>query len=90
MDFGCGQGGEAGASPQRAVSAEPTQLTDKRRAAQRVFEQKAVWLCCSSVTRRWQPCSFVAPRHPAFCSKTAPLRIFRQALTRLPARCSAI
>src|ERR1051325_5304174 len=32
-DFGCGQGGEAGASPQRAVTAEPTQAADKRSTA---------------------------------------------------------
>jgi len=36
-DFGCGQGGEVGASPQRAVTTEPTQATDKRPAARRVF-----------------------------------------------------
>ena len=84
-DFGCGQGGEVraglaiGASPQRAVSVEPTPPTGTRPAARRVFEPRAVWLRCSSVTGRWQPCSFVAPRHPALCSKTAPLGIFRQA-----------
>src|SRR6185503_13626686 len=43
-DFGCGQGAEAGASPQRAVTAEPTQAADKRPAAQRVFAEKAGWL----------------------------------------------
>src|SRR5882672_8868399 len=32
-DFGGGQGGEVGASPQRAVTAEPTQATGKRSAA---------------------------------------------------------
>src|SRR5258706_5950790 len=53
-DFDGGQGGEgasarAPASPQRAVRAEPTQATDKRPAAQRVFAEKAGWLRCSSV-----------------------------------------
>src|SRR5262249_39678959 len=51
-DFGGGQGGEAGASPQRAVTVEPTQATAKRSAARRVFAQKARWLRCSSVTGR--------------------------------------
>src|SRR5688500_8772637 len=32
-DFGCGQGGEDRASPQRAVRSEPTQAADKRPAA---------------------------------------------------------
>ena len=48
-DFGCGQGGEDRASPQRAVRAEPTQAADKRPAARRVFAEKAAWLRCSSV-----------------------------------------
>jgi len=36
-DFACGQGGEVGASPQRAVTTEPTPATGKRPAARRVF-----------------------------------------------------
>src|SRR5205809_5237209 len=70
-DFGCGQGGEGGASPQRAVTTEPTQATDKRPAARRVFGEKAAWLRCSSVTDRWRVLasaartSLVAPRHAA-------------------------
>src|SRR6185295_18863513 len=48
-DFGFGQGGEGGASPQRAVTTESTPAKDKRPAARRVFAQKAVWLRCSSV-----------------------------------------
>src|SRR5215469_15856817 len=48
-DLGRGQGGEAGASPEWAVTAEPTQATGKRPAARRVFVEKAVWLRCSSV-----------------------------------------
>src|SRR6185503_4778885 len=78
-DFGWGQGGEAGASPQRAVTAKPTQSTGKRTAARRVFAEKAVWLRCSSVEDTPGIFSFVAPRHPAFSPKTASSRIFRQA-----------
>ena len=48
-DFGFGQGGEGGASPQRAVTTEPTPAKDKRPTARRVFAQKTVWLRCSSV-----------------------------------------
>jgi hypothetical protein len=35
------------------------------------FQQKAVWLCCSSVEDPSGVFSFVAPRHLAFCWKTA-------------------
>jgi hypothetical protein len=42
-DFGCGQGGEVRASPQRAVRAEPTMATSKRPAARRVFADKPAW-----------------------------------------------
>lgn len=79
-DYGRGLGGKAGASPQRAVTAEPTRVTGKRPAARRVFAPSTVWFRCSSVTGHWQPCSFVAPRHPVLRAKTAPLGIFRQAL----------
>jgi len=48
-DFGFGQGGESRASPQWAVTTEPTQPKVKRPAARRVFVQPADWLCCSSV-----------------------------------------
>src|SRR6266540_7570408 len=51
-DFGCSQGGEVGASPQRAVTVEPTLAAGKRPAARRVFVEKAGWLRCSSVTAR--------------------------------------
>ncbi len=81
-DFGCGQGGEAGASPQRAVTAESTQAADKRPAARRVFGEKADWLRCSSVADRWRISSLVAPRHPAFSAKTGPHGILKQALSR--------
>src|SRR5713226_7009657 len=60
-DFGCGQGGEVEASPQRAVTTEPTPATDKRPAARRVFAEKAVWLRCSSVEDPPGIFSFVAP-----------------------------
>src|SRR6266571_8942922 len=83
-DFGRGQGGEFRASPQRAVRNEPTLATVKRPAARRVFAEKAAWLRCSSVTDRWRVCSLVAPRHPAFCPKTGPLRILKQALIPFP------
>src|SRR5713101_9721774 len=80
-DFARGQGAVAARSaPQRAVRNEPTPATGKRPAARRVFGQKAAWLRCSSVTDRWRVCSLVAPRHPAFCPKTGPLRILKQAL----------
>src|SRR5258708_28011409 len=81
-DFGRGEGGEFRASPQRAVRSEPTPATGKRPAARRVFGQKAVWLRCSSVTDPSRVCSLVAPRHPAFCPKTGPLRILKRALRR--------
>ena len=68
-NFGCGQGGEAGASPKRAVRAEPTQATAKRTAARRVFAEKAAWLRCSSVTDPFWVCSLVAPRHLPFPRK---------------------
>src|SRR6266700_4080915 len=80
-DFGCGQGGEFRASPQRAVRNEPTPATDKRPAARRVFAEKAVWLRCSSVEDPPGIFSFVAPRHPAFSPKTAPLVVSKQALS---------
>src|SRR6266446_8719348 len=79
-DFGCGQGGEFRASPQRAVRNEPTPATDKRPAARRVFGEKAVWLRGSSVEDPPGIFSFVAPRHPAFSPKTSPLVVSKQAL----------
>src|SRR5438552_2019519 len=59
----------------------------ERRAARRVFAEKAVWLSparecfrgCSVVAAR--SASFVAPRHPAFSPKTAPLVVSKQALS---------
>src|SRR5215204_5290754 len=79
-DFGCGQGGEVRASPQRAVRTEPTPARDKRPAARRVFVPQAGSLRCSSVEDPPGIFSFVAPRHPACGPKTAPFLVFRQAL----------
>ena len=78
--FGSGQGGEAGASPQRAVTVEPTLDRGKRPTARRVFGEKAVWLRCSSVEDPQGIFSFIAPRHTAFSTKTAPLVVFKPAL----------
>ena len=63
-DIGGGQGGEVGASPQRAATAEPTQATGKRPAARRVLAETARWLRCSSVT---DPCGYAPSSrvHPA-------------------------
>ncbi len=80
-DFVRGRGGETGASPQRAVTVEPTKASRKRPVARRVFAEKALWLRCSSVTDRWRVCSLVAPRHRAFSAKTGPPTLFfRQSL----------
>ena len=79
-DFGGGQGGEAGASPKRAATAEPTPATGKRPVARRVFEERARWLRCSSVTGPPGTCFLVAPRHRALSSKTGPLGVLKQAL----------
>ncbi len=78
-DFGWGRGEVGGASPQRTPA--PTKPQVKRPAALRVFAAQAVWLRCSSVKDPRGVFSFVAPRHPACPTKTAPLRILRKALT---------
>src|SRR5436190_251470 len=83
-DFGGGQGGEAGASPQRAVTAEPTPANAKRSAARRVFAEKARWLRCCAITGPAWPCSLDTPRQRAFSATTGPHGIFRQALTQIP------
>src|SRR5438445_451219 len=59
-DFGCGQGGEFRASPQRAVRNEPTPATGKRPAARRVCGEKAIWLRPARECLRI--CSSLAPR----------------------------
>src|SRR6266478_8294485 len=63
-DFGCGQGGEVEASPQRAVPTEPTPATVKRPAARRVFGEKAVWL--RPARECFRSCSVVAARSASF------------------------
>lgn len=78
-DFGCGPRGEGGISPQRPMTTEPTQPTDKRTAARRVFEQNIGWLRCSPVDDSQGIFSLVAPRYPTLCSKIALLGIFRTA-----------
>ena len=86
-DFVMCQGGEGpcrtghGASPQRAVRAEPTQAGGKKSDALRVFAGKAGWLRGSSVEDPPGIFSFVAPCHPTFPTKTGPHEIFRQALS---------
>ena len=76
-DFGRERGGATGGasrtgqSPQRAVTVATTKLPAKRPAVQRIFEEKAVWLRCSSVEDPAKVFSFVAPRRPPFSSKTA-------------------
>jgi len=67
-DFGWGQGGEAGASPKRAVTAEPTRAAAKSTAARRVFAEKAG--------------CFVAPRSQPHCGmlprRASPSSLFRE------------
>src|SRR6266852_154614 len=72
-DFGCGQGGEFRASPQRAVRNEPTPATDKRPAARRVFGEKAVWL--RPARECFRGCSVVAARSASF---VAPSGLFQE------------
>jgi len=72
-DFGWSQGGEAGASPQRAVMVEPTLAPAKRTAARRVFDSS---LCCFLDQR---PHFFLI----ASLAKTAAFEIFKQALKEL-------
>src|SRR4029450_8234940 len=79
--FGRGQGGEAGASPQRAITAEPTPAQDKRTAARRGLAPRARWRRCSSVTDPYGVCSLVAPSHRTLGAKTGPIGIFRHALS---------
>ncbi len=80
-DFGFGQGGESGISPQWAMTEESTQAQVKRSTARRVLAGKAGIRCCFSVTDPQGIGSFSAPSLPAFHAKTGPLGIFRQALS---------
>ncbi len=70
-DFGRGQGGEAGASPKRAVRAEPTQATAKSPAAGG-FSRKSRLASLLLSHRPLRVCSLVAPRQPAFPRKQNP------------------
>ncbi len=79
-DFGLGQGGADGASPQRAVTAATTKSQGKRPAARWVFALKTIWLRYSSVEDPQGVFSFVTPCHLVFSPKTAPLGILRPAL----------
>ena len=70
-DLGWPRGGEAGISPQRAMTGSTTKRPAQRPAVRRIFEAKAGWRRCSSVEDPQGVFSFVAPCHPAFASKTA-------------------
>ena len=88
--FSEGGGGSTGASPQRAVTVEPTKPPAKSTAALRVLAEKAVWLRCSSLTALLKGCAFLASppslklrrtgRHTAFSAKTGHLVVLKQAL----------
>lgn len=79
-EFARGRGGETGASPQRAVTVEPTKAAGKRLVARRAGTPRAVGLRCASVTDRSRVCSLVVPCPPALGLPTGPIRLFRQAL----------
>ena len=88
-DFGPRRGAEAGESPQRALSAESTKAADKRTAAPRGFRAKDPLASLRlSHSPAWG-CSFVAPRHRAFCTKTEPLGFLKHTLERRTARAIA-
>ena len=79
--FGGGRGGEVGASPQRAVSAEPTTATAKRTTARRVCAGRTAWLRCSAVEDAQRIFALLAPRHAVLPAQTGPHGVFRQALS---------
>ena len=82
-DFGCGQGGEVGASPQRAVTTEPTRVTGKRPAARRVFSKRPSGFVApqSKIHEGDSPSSRLAIR--PFAGKQHSRVDFKQALTRI-------
>ena len=82
-DFGVGQGGETGVSPQRAVTVEPTSASAKRLRRPESFRGEGHLAALLLNQRPLRVSSFVAPCHLAFPTKTEPLPIFRQALNRL-------
>jgi hypothetical protein len=85
-DFGCGPGGEVGASPQRTVTTEPTPPTAKRPAALRVARPYLFGFVPPSSQSHSGVFSHVVPRYPAGSAKQHFLRIFSQALN--PSWCS--
>ncbi len=80
-DFGVGQGGETGASPQRAVTVEPTPANAKRPRRPEGFRGQGHLAALLLSRRPLRVSSFVAPCHLTFPTKTGPLPIFRQALS---------
>jgi hypothetical protein len=71
-------GGEAGASPQWAVTVEPTPAGIKRTVVRRVFAEGALWLGCSAVAERCRVAG--SSGRPTRSAKTGALRILRQVL----------
>ena len=82
-DFGVGQGGETGASPPRAGTAEPTPANAKRPRRPQGFRGQGHLAALLLSQRPLRVSSFVAPCHLALPTKTGPLPIFRQALRNL-------
>jgi len=80
-DFGRGQGGEVGASPQRAVTTEPTRVTGKRPADRRVFSKRPSGFVApqSKIHEGYSPSSRLAIR--PFAGKQPPRVVFKQALS---------
>ena len=87
-DFGRGQGGEVGASPQQAVTTEPTPATGKRPAARRVFSKRPSGFVAPQ-SKTHQGYSLVPVRKHSrlairpFAGKQHPRVVFKQALTRI-------
>ncbi len=88
-DFGAGQGGETGASPQRAVMVEPTQASAKSPRRPEGFRGQGHLAALLLRQRPLRVSSVVAPCHLAFPTKTGPLPVFRQALRRALGRVPA-
>jgi len=80
-DFGVDQGGETGASPQRAGTVEPTPASAKGPRRPQGFRGEAYLAALLLSQRPLRVSSFVPPCHLAFPTKTGPLPIFRQALS---------
>src|SRR5438132_5725852 len=77
-DFGCGQGGESGASPQRAATGESTQAADKRSAEgpYNIFRQALKQITSrklnpiSRIVRQFGQVRYTPPGHPALSLDT--------------------